>query len=105
MISAKMSVNDMTRIPKVVRQDLNINQGDRIVFEKKGDSWLIHKLVAQSPEIGISVPAWSASKPHSEYKIGDLVKGNDGKIYRLEKIGWQFFSPTTLNGQNSWKVL
>jgi len=105
MISAKLSVNDMTRIPKIVRQDLKINQGDRIVFEKKGDSWLIRKLVAENPEVRIEIPLWSAYKPHSEYKIGDLVKGDDGKIYRLEKIGWQFFSPITLNGQNSWKVL
>jgi len=104
MITAKLSVNDMTRIPKIIRQELNLNQGDRMIFEKKDGGWLIRKLVLESPE-NDSIPFWSASKPHSEYVIGEKVKGSDDQIYRLERMGWQFLDPTSFDGQNSWKAV
>jgi bifunctional DNA-binding transcriptional regulator/antitoxin component of YhaV-PrlF toxin-antitoxin module len=104
MITAKLTVNDMMRIPKLVRQELKLYQGDRIVFEKKENAYFIRKLVIESNETK-TVPLWSASKPHSEYAIGDLVLGSDERTYRLERIGWQFFDPTSKDGQNSWKAI
>jgi bifunctional DNA-binding transcriptional regulator/antitoxin component of YhaV-PrlF toxin-antitoxin module len=104
MITAKLSVNDMTRIPKQVRQDLKLNQGDRIVFEKKGDEYFIRKLVEESREHSKNIPVWSAVKPHTEYAVGDLVLGNDGRTYRLKRLGWQFFDPTSPDGKNSWEL-
>jgi len=105
MITAKLSVNDMTRIPKVVRQELKLNQGDRIVFEKKDGGYLIRKLVVESNENKKEISLWSASKSHTEYAIGDLVLGSDDKTYRLERMGWQFLDPTSRDGQNSWKAV
>jgi len=105
MITAKLSVNDMTRIPKIVRQELKLNQGDRIVFEKKEDGYVIRKLVVETPGNKKPAPIWSASKSHTEYAMGDLVLGSDGKTYRLDKMGWQFFDPTSKDGQNSWKAV
>jgi len=104
MITAKLSINDMTRIPKQVRQDLKLNQGDRIVFEKKGDEYLIRKLVEEYHETKNIVSVWSATKPHTEYAVGDLFLGSDGRIYRLKRLGWQFLDPTSLDGKNSWEL-
>jgi AbrB family looped-hinge helix DNA binding protein len=104
MITAKLSVNDMMRIPKDVRQDLKLNQGDRVVFDKKGDQYFIRKLVEESHETKKIVSVWSSAKPHNEYEVGDLFLGSDGRIYRLKRLGWQFLDPTSPDGKNSWEL-
>lgn len=104
MIAAKLSVNDMMRVPKQVRQDLKLYQGDRVVFEKKGNEYLIRKLVEESDESKKSVPVWSADKPHKEYIVGDMYLGSDERIYRLKRLGWQFCDPTTPDGKKSWEL-
>lgn len=103
MITAKLSINEMTRIPKQVRQDLKLNQGDRIVFEKKDGEYCIRKLVEESSQKKKAIPVWDAARPHADYQIGDLVSGDDGKIYRLKRLGWHFLSPTSSGGKNSWE--
>jgi len=105
MVTAKLSVNDMMRIPKQIRQDLKLNQGDRVVFEKKGEEYFIRKLVEESQETKKVITAWSADKPHTQYAVGDLVLGNDGRIYRIKRLGWHFFDPTSPEGKNSWESI
>jgi bifunctional DNA-binding transcriptional regulator/antitoxin component of YhaV-PrlF toxin-antitoxin module len=101
MITAKLSVNDMTRIPKQVRQDLKLIQGDRIVFEKRGEEYFIRKLVEES--LGVRRNAINSWRSDSDYQVGDMVLGSDERIYRLKRIGWQFLDPTSSDGKNSWE--
>ena len=107
MITAKLSVNDMTRIPKQVRVDLNLNQGDRIVFEKSNDGeYCMRKLIEESYHTKAKkrAPMWDVSRPHADYEIGDLVTGEDGRVYRLRRLGWHFLDPTSTGGKNSWEL-
>ncbi|MDR0305118.1 MAG: hypothetical protein LBH98_10200 [Chitinispirillales bacterium] len=68
MITAKLSVNDMTRIPKQVRLDLELIQGDRIVFEKRGQEYLIRKLVEESPYDKNGIKIWNSERSNMDYE-------------------------------------
>jgi len=93
----------MTRIPKQVRLDLKLTQGDRIVFEKRGQEYFIRKLIEESTNYRKEIPVWNAEIPHTDYRVADLVLGSDGKVYRLKRLGWHFLDPTSVDGRNSWE--